>query len=315
MTETGKKDMIMCFDADRGCNLLSLEQALRKKPVDLDKVPHIVKNGHTYLTEPLDVPCGSCVACRMQRAKEWKIRNCLELQSHKEAYFLTLTYDDAHLPINENGQPYLRKRDLQLFMKRLRRNIGDFRYFASAEYGENTHRPHFHLILYGHLNGFQLLHPNQYTCPDIARTWSLGQHLVEQVTPGNIAYVSGYVEKKQKDPAYFDYPVKPFLMMSRKPGIGMMYFVKHYDSIKATQKVYGLFGEGTKNLVAGLPKSFKRNLDGIPWFEKFKEACRLAGVAMDETLKIVYRCKDITEIGDIVEHQLDERLARKERTL
>lgn len=301
----------MCFDSARGCNRLSYDLASRKKKIKLDCIPHQFINGRLFLTEPLDVPCGSCVGCRMQRAKEWKIRNCLELQSHAEAWFITLTYDDGHLPINEHGQPYLRKRDIQLFMKRVRRNLGNYRYFASAEYGEHTHRPHFHLILYGHLSGFKLMGPNRFTCPDIARCWPNGQHLVEAVTPGNIAYVSGYVEKKQKDPAYFDYPVKPFLLMSRKPGIGMLYFVKHYDSIRDTQKVYGLFGEGTKALVAGLPKSFKRNLDGIPWFEKFKEACRLAGVRYDETLKIVYRCKDITEIGDIVESQLNQRLERK----
>lgn len=305
-TENGKDDYVIASYST--CETLSLERC--KKPVLLGAVPHTFINGHAYLTDPIDIPCGVCVGCRMEHAKQWKIRNCLEWQSHKEAYFVTLTYDDGHLPINELGQPMLVKRHLQLFMKRLRKNVGNFRYFACGEYGSNTHRSHYHILLYGHLSGFELVGVNKFTCPDVARCWPYGQHIIEEVTPGSIAYVSRYCVDKQKDPAYIDYPVKPFITMSRKPGIGMLYFVENYDSIKETKRVYGLFGEGSKNLVARMPTSFKRNLEGIPWFESFREFCRAAGEKYEDVLKVVYGTKDRWRINDMAESLLYEKLER-----
>ena len=60
-------------------------------------------------------------------------------------FFITLTYDDAHLPYNQS----LSVRDFQLFMKRLRKEFGSgVRFFHCGEYGEKTGRPHYHAILF-----------------------------------------------------------------------------------------------------------------------------------------------------------------------
>ncbi len=75
---------------------------------------------------------------------------------------MTLTYDDEHLPINDyvdsdgviHGKPTLRKRDVQLFLKRLRKNYkydNHIKYFCCGEYGGKTFRPHYHLIIFGFL--------------------------------------------------------------------------------------------------------------------------------------------------------------------
>lgn len=88
----------------------------------------------------------------------------LELQYHDSSYFVTLTYDDLHVPKSyypdpETGEAHtsftLCKRDFQLWMKRLRKKFSDdkIRFFACGEYGGQTKRPHYHVIVFGlHLN-------------------------------------------------------------------------------------------------------------------------------------------------------------------
>ena len=64
----------------------------------------------------LDYPCGQCIACRLRKRQEWTFRILLEMRSYQYSYFVTLTYNDEVIP--EKGS--LRKKDLQLFLKRLR---------------------------------------------------------------------------------------------------------------------------------------------------------------------------------------------------
>ena len=103
----------------------------------------LTKNKYGYVVE---IPCGRCVACRLNRAREWSLRIMNELAYHKDACFLTLTYDDEHLPEDKS----LSKRDFQLFMKRFRKDFGlPVRFFACGEYGKKTFRPHYHVIFFG----------------------------------------------------------------------------------------------------------------------------------------------------------------------
>lgn len=95
------------------------------------------------------IPCGKCAGCRAAKAKAWADRMILELDHSKKAVFLTLTYDNEHLPVLVNvntgqGTPTLQKRDLQLFLKRLRKAFKgkELRYYAVGEYGSRTLRPH-----------------------------------------------------------------------------------------------------------------------------------------------------------------------------
>lgn len=167
----------------------------------------------------LRLPCGTCIKCRTAHARAWAFRCQLEMQEHDAAAFTTLTYDDEHLPDT------LRKRDLQLFLKRLRKAIAPLktRFFASGEYGEQNQRPHFHAILYGLHNGHRdLIHDE----------WGKGRTHTVDATPATIGYTAGYTAKKidyRHDPVdVIDYNTgellwewqPPFIQMSRRPGIG-----------------------------------------------------------------------------------------------
>jgi len=128
-----------------------------------------------------------------------------EASLHEENCFITLTYDDEHLP--ENGS--LVKRDLQLFFKRWRKMIAPkkVRFYAAGEYGEDSYRPHFHAIVFGHMPAERYALPSKVprnnvdagtlSCsPELESAWGKGFSTVGEVSPASCSYVAAYVMKK-----------------------------------------------------------------------------------------------------------------------
>lgn len=203
LTDNGKREFIIDFTGE--CDRLPQSACLRKGiPVTGDLVCYI----------PL--PCGSCIGCREDKARAWSARMMAELSvTSKPSYFVTLTYDDAHLPACR----LLNKPDLQLFHKRLRKAFGPFRFFACGEYGENTHRPHYHVVYFGlEIRDLSLVHRgakySYYDSSTLRGLWGMGDITIGDVSPSSCSYVAGYVTKKLGDD-------DSFLIMSRRPGIGL----------------------------------------------------------------------------------------------
>lgn len=48
--------------------------------------------------EGLSLPCGRCIGCRLERSRQWAVRCVHEAALHEDNAFITLTYDDDHLP-------------------------------------------------------------------------------------------------------------------------------------------------------------------------------------------------------------------------
>ena len=93
----------------------------------------------------LEVPCGRCLPCRIEKTREWKVRLLHELDAHESAVFVTLTYDPDHLPEDLS----VSKRELQLYIKRVRfaHEPRKIKYFGCGEYGEQYGRPHYHIFM------------------------------------------------------------------------------------------------------------------------------------------------------------------------
>ena len=98
------------------------------------------KYGDSLIT----IPCGVCLSCRLNRARDWANRCVLEASLRSENAFVTLTYDDSHLPSS------LVKAHLQAFIKKLRNDGHSIRYFGCGERGSLNGRPHYHVILFGY---------------------------------------------------------------------------------------------------------------------------------------------------------------------
>jgi len=151
---------------------------------------------------------------------------------HEKTCFLTLTYTDANLP--PDG---LRHRDIQLFLKRLRAKRGNqIRYYVCGEYGDNTQRPHYHMMLYGHdyredrryhkksAKGFDM-----YTSPELDRQWQLGQATIQEMTPETAAYTAGYILTDQRKTPEGCNP--PYGRMSTNPAIGKAWLEKYHRDL------------------------------------------------------------------------------------
>lgn len=204
---------------------------------------------------PVTVPCGQCIACRLERSRQWAMRCMHEAQLHEENCFVTLTYADKYLP--EYGS--LDPEALQKFLKRLRKRYGNrrIRYYGCGEYGDRNGRPHYHICLFGFdfpdksyltdRNGYRV-----WTSEELERLWPYGLCEIGTVTFESAAYVARYFLKKAlgdesfKEAAYsvvdadtgeVVQKVPEFARMSRRPGIGKEWFDRYKDEVVRSDSV------------------------------------------------------------------------------
>lgn len=220
------------------------------------------------------VPCGTCIHCLTKKQQDWAFRLNQEKKIARSSYFVTLTYDGVHIPINEghnqDGEVIyfteLNKRDLQLFMKRLRKqnekDISDYqkikpvnptllntlkiRYYAVGEYGSQTKRPHYHLILFN---------VNPKTITEIKNIWGKGMVDIGEVNDRSITYITKYVINYRN--IYYGQRQKPFSTMSKQPGIGHNYLLDNSKWHTDNKYFHAINSSGTK---IGLPDYYKNKL-------------------------------------------------------
>lgn len=215
------------------------------------------------------VPCNKCLACRIQKRKEWSMRLLHELAHWDKSVFVTLTYTKENTPPNGS----LVKKDLQKFIKRLRKSLDSYdgrkiRYFACGEYGEKSRmlpngivtmgeRPHYHLIIFG-LSIFE----QQF----VVRNWSYCDWSNDKILRGSfglaealsIEYVAGYIHGKLSgSEAEKEYDNKGresvFRLMSK--GIGRDYVVNNSEQL-VDQK-----GSSVRGHMRSLPRYYLDKLD------------------------------------------------------
>lgn len=212
----------------------------------------VVVDGKHY-----EVGCGRCRDCLNKKRRQWSQRLQMEHESRVCTKFVTITYDDFHLPplysdVNEYGEERfwytLNKRDCQLFFKRLRKSftdcLGKFSYFLVGEFGDKTARPHYHLIMF-----FDKRVTDDELKISILKTWQKGYIIDVQDLRGvgGCKYVADYLYKQLGDDGLmkdrfneellnieniddfsnkwrtiFNRP-KTFCLSSRRPAIGLRY--------------------------------------------------------------------------------------------
>jgi len=200
------------------------------------------------ISRSLNLPCGQCIGCRLERSRQWAMRCMHEAQLHQHNCFITLTYDDAHLPSDQS----LHYKDFQLFLKRLRKKYTgvQIRYYMAGEYGENYGRPHFHACIFGHDFHDKKLWKRTssgsliYRSEDLETLWPFGYSSIGDVNFESAAYVARYIMKKQTgkhSEKHYQYTsletgeivqMKPeFNKMSLKPGIGYEWYKKYRSDV------------------------------------------------------------------------------------
>lgn len=197
----------------------------------------------------IDLPCGQCIGCRLRRASDWTLRVVHEKQLHRASCFLTLTYDDDHLPPHAS----LRYSDVQLFLKRLRRHARvPIRFYLCGEYGGTTARPHYHACLFGYefpdrvRAGASHSGEATFQSATVSRLWPLGFHTVQDLTQASAAYTARYVTDKltgQLGAEFYGPRTPPFNRMSLRPGIGARWFDRFASDVTTSDQVIDKTGK------------------------------------------------------------------------
>lgn len=221
----------------------------------------------------IEIPCGKCIECRLSYSRQWAERMMLEAQQYDSNYFVTLTYADQYLNWSYDGlYQSLNKKDVQDFMKRLRRYFEPdrIRFYAAGEYGDRTKRPHYHLILFNlHLDDLEIIGYSGkyplYNSAVMSKIWPFGHVVISPISWDTCAYTARYVVKKQQgynNALYDELGIeREFCLMSRRPGLARQYFDENYQKIYETDEIiYGTKDGGHK---IKPPRYFDKCLENI----------------------------------------------------
>lgn len=201
------------------------------------------------------VRCGKCAPCLAFTRNEKFIRLREHMKDYDYTTFITLTYSDENLVYAIN--PTLSVRDVQLFMKRLRKNLNGLpiSYYLIGEYGTRYKRPHYHLLLFGL--------SKKAVMKFVPRAWDLGHVHVGTVNDRSINYVCKYHVLRNRNVP--EGSQKPFLLTSKEIGIRYVekmaqwhkerlqdgYFYQFYDIKLPLPRYYKekIFSEQDKELI------------------------------------------------------------------
>lgn len=192
-------------------------------------------------------PCGRCMACRINYQLDWTVRLFNEFETAGSAVFLTLTYDDDHLPKNHS----VSKREMQLWKKRFRKALGvkKVRVYPIGEYGDKNHRPHYHAIVYGISPDSECFKNRKYDRKNRGywcecAGWydedrhPIGLAYVGEVTWQSCRYCARYCLKKQGGEKGKEHYKKlgvespEFSLPPRRPGLGKDWCLKNASLLR-----------------------------------------------------------------------------------
>ena len=178
-----------------------------------------------------------------------------EASLHEDNQFVTLTYDDDHLPKDQSVD----QTHMQLFFKRLRKYYAPqkLRFVYCAEYGGKHSRPHYHAIIFGlSLPDLEIYDKNErgepiYSSETLDAVWQNGETKSGAVTEQSCGYVAGYMLKDingnyRKDEPYLAIDTEtgeshlraqPFARYSNKPGIGRAWIEKYMSDVFPSDEV------------------------------------------------------------------------------
>lgn len=188
----------------------------------------------------------------------------LEAVQHGDNTFATLTYDEEHYPNDHSVHP----KELSGFIKRLRKRGYKFRFFGVGEYGDDTQRPHYHVILFGFPTCYWINTRKKdqccANCETIKSAWGKGHIFLGTAERSSFDYIARYVNKKMtgdKDER-LEGRRPEFARMSLRPGIG--YSAMHEVASELLSIDYNLpdvptvLAHGKRNMPLG--RYLRRNL-------------------------------------------------------
>lgn len=206
----------------------------------------------------LVVPCGKCPACLANQRSEWTFRLQQEAKYSEFSCFVTLTYDEEHVPLNFS----VNKKDVQDFHKRLRKHFpsGDMRFYLVSEYGDHTFRPHYHgLYFFKHHYNIDKIYDIFLKC------WHNGFIKFGEVELGSILYCTKYCLKHKIIPKD---RLPNFRLCSKMSigGIGVQYLTKMADYHVKNLNFISVYDEGKRSR---MPRYYRCKIDPFKGGSKY----------------------------------------------
>ena len=270
----------------------------------------------------INVPCGYCSECLNDRARQWAYRILVEAGQYKYNWFLTLTYDDDHIPKDMN----LVKDEISKFNKKLKTYMNrkgldsEFRFYGVGEYGSKTARPHYHEILFNceipDLEYYKTSASGDiyYNSNFLNEVWGKGYVVIAKVDVGSACYVARYCDKKkllskvEKMNLQAKGIVPEFSVMSRRPGIGSAYYDKIVENVKE-----GVYNMSFKGNYFGIPRfysdKFKDEYAGQDFMNNYFDIKKLAQAT--KISKLLYDSDRVEDIESILKAENDFRIQHK----
>ena len=211
-----------------------------------------------------NVPCRQCMCCRLKRVQSLRMMSDLYLfdryMNGQGASFVTLTYSDSFLPVNDSGIITLRKLDLQRFNKRFRINLVrnnlniPYKFIACGEYGGKLSRPHYHIIMIGITKAIA----DEF----VPLSWNHIKNGISDIgslARGGLNYVLKYCTKtslgKDAKKLYDDNGVeRPFICHSK--SLELEYFERNLEEIENNN-----FSLRHKGKLVSLPNYYRKKYD------------------------------------------------------
>lgn len=252
-------------------------------------------------------PCGTCVACRINKARIWTARIIMEssTQPRQESQrFCTFTVDDDHQVVTTDGSLTLDRRPGELFRMDLRNKLGrQPRFFWCGEYGDRTSRPHYHAIFFDLPDGFAEKH--------FQDLWGQGFVSTSWFTPERAAYVAHYTTKKvtgERADGHYGQRLPEFSQKSRLPALGDEFILRLGEAMKTPRGVKSLMDTGD------VPQSFRYSGKFYPIGPRHRRMLRVIVGLPKDTTSIHALRPDLAEAVELkrnerfefIRHQQDE---------
>ena len=209
------------------------------------------------LKKEVKVPCNYCLSCRITRSIY--LRSIASYEAYmcalegRGSSFSTLTYCDYNLPVSlDSGLPSVDRGELQKFIKRLRsylpKDLRNFKFMASGEYGDQFGRPHYHFTVLGL--------PSSYADKAIAECWNnpevrdftgviRGTVDIGALREGGLSYVTKYclkqVRGKELNELYDNNFIQPpFIVHSKE--LESRFVLRELDELRKSHWQSTFFG-------------------------------------------------------------------------
>lgn len=280
------------------------------RPFTMYRPTHYNAHGFWSFHDAVEIPCGYCLNCRVDKRNQWSDRAKWEYKKRLTASFVTVTYDNAHIaellyhsPADDSLRSQLEYKHVRDFIARLRKYVKyhenmqgvlcqkDFSYIYVGEYGEQGavfDRCHFHILFFGLDFAFMK--------KVFEQEWKFGIVDSLPLLDGGINYVLKYMDKEIFGDLADERYTKHLLNKPKRCasiGFGSSLYYDNKDDILANGLAYKISPSKRRPV----PAYYKRKLLGSDMLSPFNlnevyESRRISDMHTVSDMRNLYNLKD-----------------------